>query len=248
MRWFNRNTNNNEVPKKTRFQLWKLRARKIINKRLEEDDKNWIVIKFFIAPIITIIGIFVIFLILDYDTFLIVGRWMVIYYFPPLGKEWAIPGAITEGAHPLEIALAIAFLDIITAVFLLWNYDFAKLIPWLGDWMERSEKKGKKKFDEHPWWENVAFVGVALFVVFPFQGSGGVGASILGRAIGMEKHKVVLAICVGAIPGCIFLAYVGEAIIGIFRDQILWGLIALIIIAVLLAIYNIRIRQKPKQK
>jgi len=238
-------------PKRTlkeEYRLWKLHGKKIVDQKIEEDGVTGTIVKFFIAPIITIIGIFIIFLILDEDTFITVGKYMVVYYFPPLGKEWAIPLAIAEGAHPLEIALPIAFLDIITGVFLLWNYDFAKLIPWLGRWMESAEKKNKNKLDAHPWWENIAFVGIALFVVFPFQGSGGVGASILGRVIGMEKHKVVLAIATGAIPGCIFLAYVGEAVIQILQDEILWGLILLIIIAVVLAIYNVYIRLPKKDK
>lgn len=242
--------NNQEKRSKTslkeNYQQWKHRAKRIVHKKVEDDGVKGVIVKFVIAPIVTIIGILIIYLILDYNTFIIVGKYMVVYYFPPFGKEWAIPLAIAEGAHPLEIALPIAFLDIITAVFLLWNYDFAKLIPWMGKWMEKVEKKNKNKIDAHPWWEKVAFVGVALFVVFPFQGSGGVGASILGRVIGMEKHKVVLAICVGAIPGCIFLAYVGEAVIRVFRDEILWGLILLIIIAVILAIYNIYIRLPKK--
>lgn len=245
MRWFNSKPKK-KVPIKKRYELWKLRAKRIVHQKVEEDGVRGAIIKFLIAPIITIIAIFIIFLILDYNTFITVGKYMVVYYFPPLGKEWAIPLAIAEGAHPLEIALPIAFLDIITGVFLLWNYDFAKLIPWMGKWMEKAEEKNKNKLEAHPWWENVAFIGVALFVVFPFQGSGGVGASILGRVIGMEKHKVVVAIATGAIPGCIFLAYVGEAVIRVLQDEILWGLILLIIIAVILAIYNIYIRLPKK--
>ena len=68
---------------------------------------------------------------------------LVAYFFPPLGKETVIPlgiGVLKEGLtvplvnikvspvsiNPLSMALAVAFIDIIVALFLIWNYDLAK--------------------------------------------------------------------------------------------------------------------------
>ena len=48
---------------KNDYQLWKLRARRIVQQKVKEDGATGAVVKFFIAPIITIIAIFVIYLI-----------------------------------------------------------------------------------------------------------------------------------------------------------------------------------------
>ena len=72
---------------------------------------------------------------------------MFAYFFPPLGKESVIPIGVSGGEltipiinqhivvpsiYPLVMALTIAFVDIIVALFLLWNYDLAKKIPLVG--------------------------------------------------------------------------------------------------------------------
>jgi len=54
------------------------------------------------------------------------------YFFPPLGKETVIPAGVGLGIDPLIMALSIAFVDIIVALFLMWNYDLAKKIPLIG--------------------------------------------------------------------------------------------------------------------
>ena len=85
---------------------------------------------------------------------------VIAYFFPPLGKESVIPLATgylqkemtvpfvnirLEPANigPLEIAFAIAFVDIIVAWFLVWNYDLAKKIPFVGKFMVKVEKIGQ---------------------------------------------------------------------------------------------------------
>jgi uncharacterized membrane protein len=165
-----------------------------------------------------------------------VGGGMLIYFFPPLGKESVIPTGIALGLHPLLIGLSIAFVDFATAIFLLWNYDFTKLFPFFGGLLEWSEKKGAQKFKDNPWLENLAFIGLILFVVFPFQGSGGVGTSILGRIVGMNKYKVVVAITIGAVSGCLFIAYFSNYILDIFATDIFQGLKIVLVAAIICVI------------
>jgi uncharacterized membrane protein len=222
-----------------KYQRWRNRAIEKIEDRLAQESKSMIILKFFAAPILVFFGVLFLYLILEYSVFLKLGGLMMAYFFPPLGKESVIPIGIGAGIHPILIALAIAYVDIFVALFLIWNYDFAKLIPFLGPWMEKVEKKGGKKFKERPWLENLAFIGLILFVMFPFQGSGGVATSIIGRVIGMNKFKVFLAICIGAIVGCLLIAYFADAFIAVFRNNWIQGLIFLIIIAIALAVYDI---------
>jgi len=72
---------------------------------------------------------------------------MFAYFFPPLGKESIIPIGVSGGEitiplynqqiivtsiNPLIMALTIAFIDIVVALFLVWNYDLAEKIPIIG--------------------------------------------------------------------------------------------------------------------
>lgn len=245
----------------TRYQLWRARVGKMIDDRIKEESKRMVILKFFIAPILCLFASIFLFLILDYGTFSQVGGLMLAYFFPPLGKESVIPIGVSSGEitipiinqhivvnriDPLLMALSIAFVDIVTAIFLLWNYDFAKLIPLVGPWMEKVENKGGKQFKDNTWLEGLAFFGLVLFVMFPFQGSGGVGTSIVGRVIGFDKYKVVLAISIGALTGCLLIAYLTDAFIEFFKNNLQLGIIVFIIIIVVVTFYLIYKKKNKK--
>jgi uncharacterized membrane protein len=155
------------------------------------------------------------------------------YFFPPFGKESVIPSGIIAGFHPIVIALSIAFVDIIIALFLLWNYDYAKKIPLVGKFMEKVESLGKTSSNKYGWIKPLRFIGIILFVIVPFQGSGGLVGSIVGRLVGMKPINTFLAICIGAISGTILIAYFADAILSVFIKNILYGLLLVIIILVI---------------
>ena len=165
---------------------------------------------------------------------------MLAYFFPPLGKESVIPIAIGTGLNPLLIALSIAFVDIFVALFLLWNYDLAKKIPIVGKFMEKVEDIGKSSSDKYGWIKPLRFIGIILFVIVPFQGSGGLVGSIVGRLIGMKPINTFYAITIGAISGTIIIAYFADVIFSVFIKNILLGLliIILLVIAFMIFIYK----------
>ena len=173
---------------------------------------------------------------------------MFAYFFPPLGKESVIPIGVSGGEltvpiinqhiivpaiNPVIMALTIAFVDIIIALFLLWNYDLAKKIPLVGKFMEKVEKIGKSSSDKYGWVKPLRFIGIVLFVMVPFQGSGGLVGSIVGRLIGMKPLNTFFAITVGAITGCLLIAYFADAILSVFVKNFLIGLMILIIILII---------------
>jgi len=208
----------------------------MVRNRLKDEGSKTIILKFFLAPIVLFSGIGILFLILDFSNFLIIGGFMVTYFFPPFGKETVIPMAISVGIHPVSIALVVAFLDIIAALFLLWNYDFVKLTPFLGPWMERFEKKGNEIATKKSWMKGIEFIGIMLFVMFPFQGSGGVGGTILGRLMGLNRYIVFTAIGMGSISGCLLIAYTAETIKQILLQNVYLG-VFIIILLILGGIY-----------
>lgn len=197
-------------------------------------------VKFFLPFIFSSIGILILFLALPWDTFEKLGTWMILYFFPPLGKESVIPAAIAQGIHPLLIAGAVAFIDIMVGLFLVWNFDLARKIPLIGGFIRRIESKGKDILVKKPWVERLAFTGIILFVMFPFQGSGAVGATIVGRMLGMDPRKVWYAVIIGAIVGCLVIAYTSAfAITFLLGIGLAYALMTIALIVIFLVlVYN----------
>ena len=178
--------------------------------------------KFFAPFGIAILGILILYLVVDQESSRKLFLLLIAYFFPPLGKESLIPIGVSGGdlivpiinqhlvvppINPLVMALTIAFVDIMVALFLLWNYDLAKKIPIIGRFMIKIENIGKKSSSKYNWIKPLRFVGIILFVMVPFQGSGGLVGSIVGRLIGMKPINTFLAISIGAIIGCLMIAF-----------------------------------------
>jgi len=197
-----------------------------------------------------LLGISVVFLV---GTFLLVGSsykyWVLVaaYFFPPFGKETIIPIGVYGGEIPLPfsndiavitpinpiiMALSIAFVDIIVALFLVWNYDLAKNIPFVGPFMAKVEAIGKKSSNKYSWMIPLRFIGIVLFVMVPFQGSGGLVGSIVGRFIGMKPINTFLAISIGAITGCLLIAFFSNVLFSVFIKDILYGVLLLFILII----------------
>lgn len=171
----------------------------------------------FLVPVLLFIGIFG-FIGIFFSPTQRIQYWgyLMLYFFPPMGKESVIPLAICQGGfHPALIAVSIALIDSLVALFLVLNYDLAKAIPLIGNFMNYIETKGTHIVDKHPWIKPIRYIGVILFVMVPFQGSGGMVASILGRLIGMNPWITWSAITIGALIGCslVSLATIGALIL-----------------------------------
>ena len=235
----------------------------VLETKPEKKSRGIILAQFFVPWLIALVVIACLYVFLPIDTFATLGFWMLVYFFPPFGKESVIPLAIAgdrlEGTVPFEypdifvpidpwlIALAVAFLDIIAGLFLVWNFDFTKKIPILGRWIRKLESKGTTILEENRYIEALSFVGVVLFVMFPFQGSGGVGASIVGRAIGMNPYKVWVAIIIGAISGCFLIAYAADTFFSVFLENRILGVLILVVIVVLAVVLILRKRRRSEK-
>lgn len=216
----------------------------------EKTDSNLSIRLFkFFAPFgIAILGILILYFIVDQGSSGKLFFLMFAYFFPPLGKESLIPIGVSGGdltvpiinqhlvvppINPLVMALTIAFVDIIVALFLLWNYDLAKKIPVIGRFIIKVENIGKKSSNRYNWVKPLRFVGIVLFVMVPFQGSGGLVGSIVGRLIGMKPINTFLAISAGAITGCLMIAYFADAVKSVFIQNFMMGILIIIILVVI---------------
>ena len=121
-----------------------------------------------------------------------------IYSFMPLGGAVAaIPAGLKLGIPPVGLISFIIFTDGVLALFLVWNFDYAKKIPGLGKLVERAEENGEKAIRKYKWAKRFGFVGLVVLVMFPLQWTGSAVGSIVGRLIGMTPLMTWLAVVVG---------------------------------------------------
>jgi len=192
-----------------------------------------------VFPVI-LLGAYLVFLIalLPSDALKIHLGLMFAYFIPPAGKESIIPLGIALGYPWWLMTISIAMMDALTALFLALNFDVAMKIPVLGTWMKKFMDTGSAFFAEHKWIERLSFVGLVIFVMFPLQGSGGIGGTLVGRMLGMNRWEVVLAVTIGAFTGCFAIALGAEYLKIAFGEGMIYGAVALaIIVAVLAALY-----------
>ncbi len=216
-----------------------------MNRKLE--SKLSIRLAKFFAPIILGSGAFAVIGLLLEEA-MRVKYWPLItgYFFPPLGKESIIPLGVGFGIHPLVMALSIAFVDIVVALFLVWNYDLAKKIPFVGKFITKVEEKGKNVEQKYGWIKPLRFIGIVLFVMVPFQGSGGLVGSIVGRLIGMKSWNIFFAISIGAVIGCLLIATFAQAFLIFAEINTLLTLILVGIIIIVIILYFVIKKRKKR--
>lgn len=134
----------------------------------------------------------------DYNTFLEVTSLAFLYFIPPAGKESLIPAAIAMGVPWLTICATLTLIDIISCLFMLWNFEILVLIPFLGPKLIQFMRKGNDTLSKYAWLERLYLVGLALFVFLPLQGTGAVSGTVLGKMAGMPPLEIFCAISIGS--------------------------------------------------
>jgi len=137
--------------------------------------------------------------------FLLFGM-MVAYIVPPLGRETIIPVCILCGVPWWLAAFALAFLDFVGGLFMAWNFPLVLRIPYIGSWISRFVEAGRTFLDRRPWLERLYFVGLVAFLALPFDGSGSIVGSVIGRMLGMTKTEVISCIAIGGFIGSFAIA------------------------------------------
>jgi len=216
--------------------------------KIKLESKVLIRVAKFFAPIMLGFGVLSILgLIFGEDVWMKLWPLITGYFFPPLGKESIIPtGVLVFGINPILMALSIAFVDVVVALFLVWNYDLAKKIPIIGKFMIKVEEKGRNVEQKYGWIKPLRFIGIVLFVMVPFQGSGGLVGSIVGRLIGMKPWNTFLAISIGAVIGCLLIATFAEAFRVFAGINTLLILILVAIIVAIIVLYFVIKKRKKK--
>jgi uncharacterized membrane protein len=105
------------------------------------------------------------------------------------------------------MAISLSVMDIATCMLVTWNFDLVMKFPYLGSWAGRFMRRGKKIIDERPWIAKYYLLGLIFFIMIPFQGTGGIGGSIIGRMLGLKSSAIILAMAVGTTIESFFIAF-----------------------------------------
>lgn len=149
---------------------------------------------------------------------------IVAYVVPPAGKESIIPAAIGAGFPALAVVFYIAAMDAIVGLWIVWNWDLAKEVPGLRWVVQKAQESGEEFLEEREWMEDFAFVSLFVFVMIPFQGSGAIAGSFVGRAISVPADRVWYAIAGGAFVGSLTIGVLGQSIIYAFHQALGTGI------------------------
>jgi uncharacterized membrane protein len=169
----------------------------------------------------------------------VASRWItlsIMYLVPPLGKESIIPIGVSDGYHPMVMALTVTFVDVVVAMILSWNYYFLTRIPVAGKGLLYVEGRGSSTMDKYPSIKSGAWFALLGFVSIPGIGAGGFTGSIIGRMVGMRPYQVISAVGVGAMMSGLLYAYMADFIIQLFAESFALGLFALLLVIQAVAI------------
>lgn len=128
-----------------------------------------------------------------------------------LGKLSAIGGQ----GNFLFWLVVLGTVDVVVGLFLVWNLDLVHAIPRIGPGFRRFEARGAAFLGDHGWVRRLAFIGIVLVVIVPFQGTGAVMGSILGRLIGIGPWRTFAAIVIGAYTGVALVLSGSAAVTGL---------------------------------
>ena len=139
------------------------------------------------------------------------------YFFPPLGKESIIPLMLSSAPHktvkilsfsfsysswppisPWIVGSTIVVLDVISSAIIAYNWWFAEVIIKNISVLQRGYnwlQKRAENFKKAKWLD----MALLLFMLIPFQGTGGVSTTIIARLLGLSAHKTVAIVMLGSV-------------------------------------------------
>ncbi len=172
----------------------------------------------------------------DYQTFLQITGLILLYFIPPAGKESLIPAGIAMGIPLVTICSSIIVIDMISCLFMLWNFQVLGAVPFIGPWITRLMKRGTETLAKHAWLERLYLIGLIIFVFLPFQGTGAVSGTILGKMAGMPPIEIFSAITIGVTLHSFLIGFSAYAL-NKYLGLNLWFLVAFILgLLILIAI------------
>ena len=125
----------------------------------------------------------------------------IAYFVPPAGKESIIPLMLSDKIgppiSPWIVGSTIVMLDIISCAIIAYNWWFAEFIINKIDILKRGYRilhRRAEKFRKRKW---LTFA-LLLFMIIPFQGTGGISTTIISRLLGLSANRTIAIVFIGS--------------------------------------------------
>lgn len=189
--------------------------------KLIEGKSIWIVVEKFLLPFQLAFGLAFLLYILFPDLIGKIGSLFVVYFFSPAGMEIGVAFGILEppiglGLDPFLVVSFMLVIDSLTAMFLIWNFDYTRCIPGIGRLVKWVQGKAEKKIQKSKRFERGSFVGIIIFVLIPLYGTGAIFGGILGKLLKMNPWKHFIAIFIGSIIRLCVMALFAVSVFNFF--------------------------------
>ena len=139
------------------------------------------------------------------------------YLFPPFGKESIIPymlssgdslslpswlSGLGSGVGPALPAWAtwsmIVVMDVICAAILSYSWWFAEFIIVRIRLLNRAYRSLQGKADKYRQ-KRLLTISLLIFMMIPFQGTGGISTTIIARLLGVSAKKTICIVFLGSL-------------------------------------------------
>ncbi|NLA31038.1 MAG: small multi-drug export protein [Methanomicrobiales archaeon] len=204
-------------------------------------------IKFTLPFAIGVVLFAVLYMIEPYPRFLTLSGLAAAYFFPPAGKESIIPIAILMGYPWWLITFVIGMIDIAVSLFVVWNFDLALKIPLIGRLLDSGMTAARNYTETQPCIKGISTAGLILFVFFPFQGTGSMNGSILGRLLGMNEARVFGCVSTGSLASTLIIALGADVLLDVYQKSPALG-IGLLVAAVLAVVAGVILWRMRKNR
>lgn len=172
-------------------------------------------LKFLLPPALGLAYIGMLYL-YDTDVTLRLISLLTAYVFPPFGKESVIPIGISVGVGPSLMVSSLVVTDFLLSLFIIWNFSHLLRLPVIGWALRRTEAKGRAFLLKRASTRRLSFLGLAIFMTIPFQGTGAITTTLIGRIVGMDRRRVLAIVLIGSMLGAIAIAYGFVSLLSLF--------------------------------
>jgi uncharacterized membrane protein len=172
---------------------------------------------------------------LDRDAMLFLGG-MLVGAFVGGGKLVILGGAVeTAPLSAWQVAGLVVYSDLATASIVMANMPFLYRMPGVGQRLADLRTASFQVMKSHGWMRRFAFLGAAVFIALPFQGTGAILGVLAGRVLGLSRWGVLGATLLGSAVGSVIIATAGSLVSAHITNLTRSPLLGLTVAALMLA-------------
>ena len=115
------------------------------------------------------------------------------------GKLVILAGAVEQApVGHWEVAALVVYIDIATACVVMGAIHILDRTPLVARRLAAAGRSSGRVLAHNPWMFRAAWAGLALFIAVPFNGTGALVGSLLGRLLGLSRMSIVSATAFGS--------------------------------------------------